>query len=163
MVTCPCGTGREYSDCCEPIIRGKSPAPTAETLMRSRYSAYSKREIEYLSTSLHPKKRKAHDPENSREWAESSEWLQLEIVRTEDGGPDDSTGVVEFKAHYRTQETDVEHHEVAEFRREGDDWYFWDGKTIGPAPVKREEPKVGRNDPCPCGSGKKYKKCCGRT
>ncbi len=26
---------------------------------------------------------------------------------------------------------------------------------------KREEPKVGRNDPCPCGSGKKYKKCCG--
>ncbi|MBN1114747.1 MAG: preprotein translocase subunit SecA [Oligoflexia bacterium] len=32
----------------------------------------------------------------------------------------------------------------------------------GAAPVKRNENKVGRNDPCPCGSGKKYKKCCGR-
>ncbi|MBO7622282.1 MAG: SEC-C domain-containing protein [Victivallales bacterium] len=30
-------------------------------------------------------------------------------------------------------------------------------------PIVREEPKVGRNDPCPCGSGKKYKKCCGKN
>ena len=30
-----------------------------------------------------------------------------------------------------------------------------------PEPVRRDAPKVGRNDPCPCGSGKKFKKCCG--
>lgn len=35
------------------------------------------------------------------------------------------------------------------------------GETVKVDTVRREEPKVGRNDPCPCGSGKKYKKCCG--
>jgi len=36
------------------------------------------------------------------------------------------------------------------------------GETIKVETVRREEPKVGRNDPCTCGSGKKYKKCCGQ-
>ena len=131
--------------------------------MRSRYSAYAKSEIDWLSDSLHPKKRKGHDPETTREWAEESEWLGLEILRTEAGGPEDSTGVVEFRARYKTRDDEIEHHEVAEFRREDAKWYFWEGKTIGPPPVRRESPKIGRNDPCPCGSGKKHKKCCGQN
>jgi SEC-C motif-containing protein len=167
MPSCPCGSGKTYEDCCEPPIRGSTKAPTAEALMRSRYAAYEKCEIAHLTDSLHPKRRKGHDPDSSREWAEGSDWLRLEIVRTEDGGIGDTTGIVEFKAYYlpKNAETaeEVEHHEIAEFRREDDTWYFWEGKTIGPPPVTREEPKIGRNDPCPCGSGKKYKKCCGKA
>ena len=36
------------------------------------------------------------------------------------------------------------------------------GNNAPQAPVKRDSSKVGRNDPCPCGSGKKYKDCCGK-
>ncbi|MBQ7282414.1 MAG: SEC-C domain-containing protein, partial [Spirochaetales bacterium] len=35
--------------------------------------------------------------------------------------------------------------------------------AVSPVQVIRTAPKVGRNDPCPCGSGKKYKNCCGRN
>nr|MDJ0811505.1 SEC-C metal-binding domain-containing protein [Desulfobacterales bacterium] len=52
------------------------------------------------------------------------------------------------------------HHEIAQFRREDGDWCFYDGEAPKPQTVKRETPKVGRNAPCPCGSGRKYKKCC---
>ena len=85
----------------------------------------------------------------------------LSVLSVDGGGPGETTGTVEFVATYRTGDDDIEHHERAEFRRDGDTWYFWDGRILGDAPIEREEPKVGRNDPCPCGSGKKFKKCCG--
>ena len=56
----------------------------------------------------------------------------------------------------------MEHHEIAEFRREDGKWVFFDGELVPQAPYVRKEAKIGRNDPCPCGSGKKYKKCCGK-
>ena len=71
-------------------------------------------------------------------------------------------GKVEFRATYRRDGERMVHHEIAEFRKAGDIWYFTDGKLVGPGQYTRETPKVGRNEPCPCGSGKKYKKCCGR-
>ena len=173
MDSCPCGSGEPYEVCCAPCIRGTTKAPTAEALMRSRYTAYARCEIAHLNDTLHPKKRKGHDPNSSREWAEESDWLRLDILRTENGGVDDTTGIVEFKAHYvskgskgsreATTGEEGEHHEIAEFRRDNGSWYFWDGKQIGPPPVTREAPKIGRNDPCPCGSGKKFKKCCGKA
>ena len=46
------------------------------------------------------------------------------------------------------------------FRKEGDEWFYVEGNVYAKQPVRRETPKIGRNDPCPCGSGKKYKKCC---
>jgi SEC-C motif-containing protein len=162
ILDCPCGSGKLHAECCEPYISRRKQAPTAEALMRARYSAYATKHIAFLEWSLHPRARKGHDPQSTRQWAEESEWLGLEVIRTEGGGEADASGTVEFKAHYRTRGEAVEHHEVAEFRREDGKWYFLDGKVIGPPPVKREAPKVGRNDPCPCGSGKKYKKCCGK-
>ena len=54
----------------------------------------------------------------------------------------------------------LEHHERAEFEKIKGEWRFIDGRIIGPEPIRREEPRIGRNDPCPCGSGLKYKKCC---
>ena len=159
-MTCPCGSGRGYDACCGPFIKGDRTAPTAEALMRSRYSAYARHDLDYLWKTLHPRARKGHDPESTRDWSRSSRWLGLEILATEAGGADDSRGTVEFIARYHRDGTDQQHHEVSTFRKDDGKWFFEDGKVIGGQPEVRESPKVGRNDPCPCGSGKKYKKCC---
>ncbi len=159
---CPCGSGLAYKACCEPIIKGKQPAATAEALMRSRYTAYATGEIGHLGASLRADDRGSFDSESTKEWAESAQWNRLEIVATERGGTEDADGIVEFKAHYTVNDQEQEHHERARFARENGRWVFVDGRVIGRDPYRREEPKVGRNDPCACGSGKKFKKCCGR-
>lgn len=162
---CPCGSGLAYADCCEPIITGARPAPTAEALMRARYTAYAKAEVDFLMSSLHSSARDGHDEEGVREWAEKSRWLGLEIHATEGGGEADDTGKVEFTAIYAYGDEGRKrwHHELAEFVREDGAWRFLNGEPVKEKPVVREEPKIGRNDPCVCGSGKKYKKCCGQS
>lgn len=161
MSQCPCGSGAEYNECCEPYIRGEKNPETAELLMRSRYSAYVNVEIDYLFETLHPDNREDHDAKNARDWAQSSDWMGLEILSTEKGAADDTEGVVEFCATYRQKGARLKHHELATFKKLDDKWYFEDGAQVKPEQVKREGKKVGRNEPCPCGSGKKYKKCCG--
>lgn len=128
--------------------------------MRSRYSAYAKADIDYVERTTAPEARSDFDRDGSLAWAKQSEWLGLEIVKTEAGGPDDTTGVVEFIARYQVDGRETRHHEVSEFRRDGKQWFFVDGKIVR-GTVRNDEPKTGRNDPCPCGSGKKYKKCHG--
>ena len=161
MNSCPCGSDLSYEECCRPLIKGRRKAATAEQLMRSRYSAYVEKEIPYLRASLHPDHRNDYDEKASRDWAESAEWESLKILNTVDGGPEDSEGQVEFVVTFTQKNVRQEHHELSTFAREGGKWYFVSGKEVKPKPVVRTEPKVGRNDPCPCGSGKKHKKCCG--
>jgi len=134
---------------------------TAEALMRARYTAYTRGDVAYLRQSLHPKSHDTFDEKSTREWAAKSEWHGLEVLRTERGGPDDNDGVVEFIARYRNEGQDLEHREVAQFQRSDNDWSFVDGRVFGLDPIVRDDPKIGRNDPCSCGSGKKFKKCCG--
>jgi SEC-C motif domain protein len=161
MEQCPCGSGLTYADCCEPIIKGTRPAETAEALMRSRYSAYAKVETGYIFETTHPKHREGYDADGTKEWAESAEWQGLEIVSTKNGGPDDVTGEVEFIARFTENGEPKVHHERALFRKEKSGWLFTDGKAAGHQPVVRT-PTIGRNEPCSCGSGVKYKKCCGK-
>jgi SEC-C motif domain protein len=161
MNACPCGSGREYGECCQPIIAGDRKAQTAEQLMRSRYSAYVGKEIGYLRSSLHPDHRGDFDEKSTRAWAEGADWEGLQIVRTVGGGVDEEEGEVEFIASFSQRGVRHDHHERATFARSRGAWYFVDGKEVKPQPIVRAEPKVGRNDPCPCGSGKKHKKCCG--
>ena len=161
MSECPCSSGLEYDACCGPILSGDQDAPTAEALMRSRYTAYVKNDIDYLERSMHSKTRSTFDREATREWSESSEWLGLEIKSVDGGGEDDDKGNVEFVAKYSKEGEEESHHEIAEFLREKGRWAFLDGKQVKSLPYVRSTPKVGRNEPCPCGSGKKYKKCCG--
>ena len=152
---CPCQSQKEYADCCEPFIAGRRLAPTPEALMRSRYVAYTKAAMAYLKETLAPDSRATYNEKEAREWAEKSEWLGLEIHKAEGDK-------VEFTAKFKVDGKALEHHELARFRKDGDRWYFVDGETnFGLKPIVREEPKIGRNDPCSCGSGKKYKKCCG--
>ena len=157
---CPCGTGRPYLDCCEPFITGERLPSTAEELMRSRYSAYTMVAIGYIHDTTHPDHRSDFDEKGTREWAESSRWEGLEIVSTLAGGADDTEGKVEFIARYRDRDMRRTHHELADFKKLDGAWYFTDGVGVKAAPVASV--KVGRNEPCTCGSGQKYKKCCGK-
>jgi len=160
-VPCICGIGESTETHCLPIIRGDKLAPTAEALMRSRYSAYVLGEIDYIFESLHPSQRAEVDRSATETWSKKAEWKALEVVSTEAGGENDETGEVEFIAKFELGGMPQEHRERAVFKRDGKRWYYVDGKVTGQKPVVHEGPRVGRNDPCPCGSGKKYKKCHG--
>jgi SEC-C motif-containing protein len=160
MELCPCGSGSSYTTCCEPFHSGVAIAPTAEALMRSRYAAYVKVIIPYILQTTAPEARKTLDEKATQSWAEDTDWRGLEIMRTEKGSATDSEGVVEFAAHFKENNERRKHHEIAVFKKIEDKWYYDDGKLPTPNQVQREQPKVGRNENCPCGSGKKYKKCC---
>jgi SEC-C motif-containing protein len=160
MSSCPCGSGSTFEACCGPILGG-APAPTAEALMRSRYTAYVKHDIAHLERTLSPDQRKDFDAEAAKKWSQSAEWHGLTILKTEQGGPDDKLGAVHFSAKFKMEGEDREHLEIALFGRDEGRWVYT-GQVDEPGKtVRRETPKIGRNDPCPCGSGKKYKKCCG--
>jgi SEC-C motif-containing protein len=160
--TCPCKSGKAYAECCQPIISGKVKAPTAEALMRARYSSYATGEVKFLKVSATEEVQKEFREEESLAWSQAAEWHGLEIISTENGGENDKEGVVEFRALYTANGEFCNHHEISKFIKEDDGWKFSEGEIVGESPIMREEPKIGRNDPCPCGSGKKYKKCCGK-
>ncbi|WP_119678802.1 YchJ family protein [Indioceanicola profundi] len=158
MEKCPCGSGRAFADCCGPYLAGERPAPTAEALMRSRYSAFAVQNIDYLEETLLPETRDDFDRANVTEWAKSSEWTGLEVKSTEKGREGDEEGWVEFVAHFSIGGKPHLHHESSRFAHRDGRWWYVEG-IMGQRP--RTAAKVGRNDPCTCGSGKKYKKCCG--
>ena len=129
--------------------------------MRSRYSAYVEKAFAHLANSLSAVQRKDYAPDDAKQWAEKSEWQGLEIIRTEKGGPDDTAGLVEFVARFAIEGKPQEYRETALFERENGRWVYAGQTPRAGYTYRRETPKTGRNDPCPCGSGKKYKKCCG--
>jgi len=159
--SCPCGSGGTFADCCGPVLDGSRSAATAEALMRSRYSAYVAGRIEYLAASLHPEHRQDMDLAATRRWSSNARWLGLQVVSVERGGSGDEAGVVEFVATYKEKGITKPHRERATFRRYDGQWYYVEGEMVKAATEVHASPKVGRNDPCPCGSGKKFKKCCG--
>jgi SEC-C motif-containing protein len=158
---CPCGSGTATATCCLPYITRKAQPPTAEALMRARYSAYVLQEIDYVLDTHAPESREGVDRASTEAWSKNAVWRGLEIKDKVAGGPKDETGVVEFIARYDVKEQELSHHERSTFRKIDGAWLYADGEMVKAKPVRREEPKVGRNDPCPCGSSKKYKKCHG--
>jgi len=159
---CPCGSGLPLDACCKPYIDGTSRAPTAEALMRSRYTAYALHDIDYLESTLHGNELRDFDKDGTEKWARDSTWLGLDIVNTTAGAANDKEGSVEFRARYERDGVQHEHHELSLFRKFDGRWLYTGGRGVAPAQFRRDAPKTGRNDPCPCGSGKKYKKCCGK-
>ena len=162
-MTCICGIGESTETHCGPILKGERQAETAEALMRARYTAYATGEIDFIMESLHPEHRKDVDRNATEAWSKNATWKGLEIVSTEAGGPSDDRGKVEFIARFDLGGVAQVHHERADFARHNGRWYFVDGEQMAQKPVVREGPRIGRNDPCTCGSGKKYKKCCGKA
>jgi len=144
-----------------PFLDGASIPSTAAELMASRYVAYSVGNIDYLVTTHDPQTRHQIDRDATETWAREAEWIGLEILKTDRGTADDTRGEVEFVARYRQKGAEYTHHERSQFRRVDGRWYFVDGQRVAKQPIRRATQKIGRNDPCSCGSGKKYKKCCG--
>jgi len=159
MSICPCGSGQDLANCCGQYHDGAA-APTAEALMRSRYSAYALGNGAYLEKTLSTDQKADFNAEEVEANATHTKWQGLEIRQTSGGGEKDEKGTVEFVARYREGNQSAVHHELAFFKREEGKWVFADCQ-MNPKGEQRVVQKVGRNDPCTCGSGKKYKKCCG--
>jgi len=175
-MSCHCGSSAEFTNCCEPFLKKAKLPETAEQLMRSRYSAFVVGAVDYIKDTLAPEARKDFDVKSTLEWSKKSKWLGLKILNVEQGQPSDKKGVVEFIASYEQGGEAIDHHEVAKFRKsDKGTWVFVDGNShthkggeghhhhheVKRQTEVRAEPKIGRNDVCPCGSGKKYKKCHG--
>ncbi len=172
-MNCPCESNKPLEACCEPFIKGSSYPETAEQLMRSRYTAYVLKDIQYIKKTLARESLSDFDEKASIEWAHNAQWKGLQVLSVKKGQSQDTKGTVEFIAKYSDGNTTLEHHEVSEFRKNNQGhWVFVDGHAHTheegqghhhhkQETVVREQPKVGRNDPCPCGSGKKFKKCHG--
>lgn len=155
--TCLCGSGKTYSDCCGHYHSGELSPPTAEALMRSRFTAYARRDIDYLLASWDPGKR----PLTIDFSKETAEWQKLEIIGTKKGEPKDSKGIVEFKAYYTQDGEDCFMHEISRFVKTGSRWLYLDG-LVKAAGKLNAATDTGKNAPCSCGSGKKFKRCCGK-
>lgn len=161
MKSCYCGNAQPYSKCCEPYVTGKKAAPTAEALMRSRYSAYVVQNIDYIEATHSLEERDNLSVEETRKWAEESSWLGLDILSVDKGLESDDEGRVEFIARFSQEGMVYEHHELSRFHKVDGKWYYLEGKVSNHSRAEGSAKSVGRNDPCPCGSGKKFKKCCG--
>ncbi len=153
---CECGSGKGYLACCGQYHQDMAVALTAEALMRSRYCAYVREYNEYLNKSWHsstrPRDAITHNPQLI--------WRGLEVINIVGGGEQDSRGEVEFVAHYTISGRPESLHERSHFIREAGQWFYVRGDDLLPL-VAAASDKIARNEPCPCGSGKKYKKCCG--
>lgn len=159
MTQCPCCSGIDLDDCCGPIIAGRS-APSAEALMRSRFTAYVQGNLDYIENTHSKEASEKFNRSAAESTANLVEWISLEIREVSGGVAHDDTGVVEFAARFRQDDELREHHERSNFRRENGRWVYVDGQ-MNPRGKPRQVKKIGRNAPCSCGSGKKYKKCCG--
>ncbi|SHJ51969.1 SEC-C motif-containing protein [Malonomonas rubra DSM 5091] len=124
---CPCCSGKQYAECCGPFHRGEAVAKTAEQLMRSRFSAYAKKDIDYLYQTTHPNKRDENFRTEMEAWANRAEFTDLEILGKKQGGALDKEGKVEFIAYYRQFGEEKQMHELSRFKRYQKRWVYVDG------------------------------------
>ncbi|MEZ8823304.1 YchJ family metal-binding protein [Vibrio amylolyticus] len=159
MSHCPCGNSVSYQSCCQPIHANPALAKQPEQLMRARYCAHELKLVDFVINTYHP----SCNAEASREGiVESihSDWCKLEVIGTENG-ENTNEGYVSFKAYFIDDNQQYCMQEKSRFVKQDGLWFYIDGVV---EESKDEEistvSKVGRNAPCPCGSGKKSKKCC---
>ncbi len=156
---CPCGSGQTFTGCCEPILKQQQPAATAEKLMRSRFTAHVVHDHAHLHRTYLGT---AREPYVAKEEGPASDWSRL-VIHSHEAGSSPDTAFVDFTAYFREGDKEQAHHEKGAFQRIDGAWFYTHAVRMGPAPIKSTQAKVGRNDPCPCGSGKKSKHCCGKV
>jgi len=166
---CPCGSAIPYPECCGLYHSGMASAPTAEALMRSRYAAFALNKMDYILAT----QRLENEDESEIGIEDNSNaltlWTRLEILAAEQGQTSDETGTVTFRAYFQEGTHKGELSEKSWFKKEEGQWLYVAGEhdikpvsSVKTTPPKNARPKnIGRNDPCSCGSGKKFKKCCG--
>lgn len=147
---CPCGQQKSYVMCCQPLHEGQANANTAEQLMRSRYCAFVKQQIDYIIQTTALKQQIALDRQALLGWSQSTDWQALEVIHHQPK-LDKSHASVEFKAYYDEGGAQKVHHELSYFVKYNAQWYFLD-PTV--------EMKITLKQPCLCGSQQKFKHCC---
>jgi SEC-C motif-containing protein len=125
QITCPCGNAKKYDDCCGRYLDGVDVAPTAETLMRSRYTAYTLLREDYVLATWHSSTRP-----QALGLADNAaiRWLMLEVKRHELQHPDHA--LVEFVAQYKVNGRAQRLHEVSRFAHEAGRWFYVDGDVF---------------------------------
>jgi len=152
---CFCGSGRDAGECCLFLIEGAAVAVSAEQLMRARYTAYVLSKVDYILSSWHSRRRPVTlELEKS---LQSTQWLGLKVLSC--SPVKDNTAYVEFVAAFSINGEAGQMHERSRFIFEHEQWFYVDGEQIEPTVQYHFKPPA-RNEPCHCGSGKKYKKCC---
>ena len=149
---CPCGSKKAERYCCRIYLSGKKPE-TAEKLMRSRYTAFYRGNVDYLIATLDPAKRQPEDRAELTKSIGKTKWLGLTVLDTQQGKKNDSSGIVEFEAVFQSSELG-QLHERSRFIKSNGEWFYVDGDIL---PGTVPKPK----DPCWCRSGKKYRQCHG--
>ena len=147
---CPCFSGKRYTECCELIHKGKTKALDVEQVVRARYTAFCYGEIGYLIDTLHPRKRRLGDSFSLSKRIKKTRWIGLKIIGSE--REDDIVSYVDLVAFRIEQGMIAQQHERSRFSFINDKWFYFDGEELPPI-------KLERNEPCFCGSGKKFKKC----
>lgn len=154
---CLCGNHVDYAACCQLFHTSNKYPSTAEALMRSRFTAYAMHDEAYLLKTWDANKR----PKNIDFSKEKAHWTKLEIVKTKKGGEKDSKGIVEFKAYYQDDNSEYVMNEISRFIKQAGRWFYLDGVVKSVKQV-RQQSNQGKNALCSCGSGKKFKRCCGK-
>ena len=154
MAECPCGSGTDLDKCCGPVVAGEKPALTAKALMRSRYTAFVLGDPDHIENTHACDKREGLDRPGVKNMFGAVEWDGLEIYSTSGGLEGDEAGTVDFAASFRRNGKTLVHRGNSNFRRDNGRWIYVDGT---PTATAASASKIGRNQPCPCGSGKKYK------
>lgn len=123
---CPCDSGLALTQCCQPLLNNEHLAVSAVALMRSRYSAYTLGDEDYLRRTWHGTTRPAQlDLSNNQQ-----NWQRLKIIATTAGQADDDSGEVEFVAIYKVNGRAERLHERSRFGREEQQWRYIDGNII---------------------------------
>lgn len=148
---CYCGDKLDYEEHCEKYLKGIEVPKTPTELMKSRYSAFVVRDFQYIFDTYY-KETRDFTVEDLEKTTNEDNWISLEIVDS-----DDVEGIVTFIAKFKQGLYTYEHKERSKFIFEEGRWFYY-GELPFPAQVKAKA-----NEPCPCGSGKKYKKCCGKV
>ncbi|MFD1696012.1 YchJ family protein [Roseibium aestuarii] len=121
---CPCGSGKTFAACCGPRLDGSAPAPTAEALMRSRYTAYVCQRIDYLKDTLWPRHQPGFDHEATARWAAENHWAGLTVLQTQAGTASDRDGLVLFEARFLSGGKLETHRELSRFRKKAGRWFY---------------------------------------
>ncbi len=121
---CPCKSGKDFEICCQPFLKGKTLPETAEQLMRSRYSAYATKSIQYLKDTLWPRYQKAFNLIEVTEYAAQTQWIGLEILETNKGQAGDAKGSVLFCAKYLAHGRLGQQTELSLFKKRQGRWYY---------------------------------------
>lgn len=159
MIGCACGSGQDFERCCGRYIGGEH-APTPEALMRARYVAFKIGNLDFIEDTCTEEGLQSLNRIEMEKALPDTQFQGFELRSTSGGADNDDEGSVHFAFRYKFGGKEMSQAEIAHFRRVDGKWLY-DYSEVNPKSAPVRVVSVGRNDPCPCGSGKKFKKCCG--